>query len=264
MLVFNMDFLDSMPSVLSAFLVVVTSCALALLPYALARKMLLRRTDEHTKDLAGSVIFRISALHSLILALVFAQELLNYNEARNTITREAALVGDVYYDLQRYGESKTKSARNDLVEYTKIVLSREWETLAAGARLDDEAWRKWEAAYTKILQLSPETPREEALKGIMLERIREVSDLRNSRENAALSATHQLFLIAAIAGIVIISFAYFPFPPTGVNLTLLTIFGIYTGLVIYFIVAFANPFSGAGSIEPARFERLYEGMSKAA
>ena len=73
---------------------------------------------------------------------------------------------------------------------------------------------------------------------------------------------HGLFIFAAVAGIVIISFAYFPFPPTGVNLVLLTTFGVYTGLVIYFIIAFANPFSGAGYVEPVRLERLYEGMLK--
>lgn len=228
----------------------------------MARRVLLPRTDEQSRDLAGSVIFRISALHSLILALVFAQELLNFNEARTTMTREAALVGDVYYDLARYDEAGTRSARADLVEYTNIVLNREWSALAETSRLDEQAWEEWKSAYIRILDLVPETPRQEALKEIMLERIRELSDLRIKRENAALSGIHQLFLFAAVAGIVLISFAYYPFPPTGVNLTLLTVFGIYTGLVVWFIIAFANPFGGAGAIEPIRLERLYEGMVK--
>lgn len=257
-----MSFIHSMPNLLSASLIVLISCALALLPYALARKVLLPRTDDQTKDLAGSVIFRISALHSLILALVFAQELLNFNEARSTMTREAALVGDVYYDLKRYDEVSTKSAQADLVEYTDIVLNREWTSLGADARLDEQAWEKWKAAYTTILDLTPETPRQEALKGIILDRVRELSDLRIDRESAALSGVDGLFLFAAVAGIVIISIGYFPFPPTSVNLVLLTIFGVYTGLVIYFIIAFANPFSGAGYVEPVRLERLYEGMLK--
>jgi len=257
-----MGFIHSIPGPALAVLVVLVSCVLAIGPYAVARRTMLSRTDDQTRDLAGSVIFRISALHSLILALVFAQELVNFNEARTIMTREAALVGDIFYDLQRYDEAATKQAQADLVDYTAIVLGRERESLAADALLDEQAWEEWKSAYTIILELEPRDARQDALKDIMLDRIREISDLRISRENTALAGVHGLFLFAAVAGIVIISIGYFPFPPTRVNLTLLLIFGLYTGLVIYFIFAFANPFSGAGQIDAVRFERLYEGMSR--
>ena len=257
-----MSFLSSLPSVVLAAVIVLASCTLALLPYLLARKILLPRTDDHSKELAGSVMFRVGALHSLILALVFAQELLNFNEARHTMTREAAFVGNIYYDLKRYDDAATKSAQDDLIEYANIVLNREWETLSTSGRLVEQAWEKWKTAYLEILDLVPQNTRQEALKDIMVDQARELSELRLNRESAALVGTNQLFLFAAVAGIVIMSIAYFPFPPTTVNLTLLLTFGVYTGLVIYFIVVFSNPFSGPGVIEPIRFERLYEGMLK--
>lgn len=251
---------SSVPGFFLALIIVLASCALALLPYLLARKVLLSKSDELSKDLAGSVLFRVGALHSLILALVFAQELFNVNEARQTMTREAALVGDIYYDLKRYDDAGTKAAQTNLADYTSIVLTREWDTLAQQGRLDEEAWEEWKGAYMKVLDLEPANPRQEALKEIMLEHVRELSDLRILRESEALLGINDLFFIAAIAGIVIMSIGYFPFPPTTVNLTLLLLFGIYTGLVIYFIVAFSNPFSGPGYVEPIRLERLYEGM----
>ena len=250
----------TLPSIVQAIIVVLATCAVSLLPYILAQKFLLSRADGHSKELAGSIIFRVGALHSLILALVFAQELLNFNDAQHTMTREATLVGNIYYDLGRYDEFTTKSARTDLIEYTNIVLNREWEMLAADTRLDEQAWDKWESAYLKILDLVPTNTRQEALKGIMLNQIREISELRINRENASLAGTNKLFLFAAIGGIMVISIGYFPYPPTTVNLTLLLIFGIYTGFIIYFILAFSNPFSGAGYIEPIEFQRLYEGM----
>jgi len=133
-------------------------------------------------------------------------------------------------------------------------------SLASDGRLDQQAWREWEAAYLDILDLAPADHRQRALKTIMLERVREVSDLRSSWENAASAGTNALFLVAAVAGIAIVSISYFPFPPSSVNLMLLAIFGVYTGMVICFLVGFANPFSGAGYVEPLRFERHYEGM----
>lgn len=257
-----MTYIYSIPGPVLATIVIAISCGLATGSYGLGRIIMIPRTDEQTKDLAGSVIFRISALHSLILALVFAQELVNFNDARNNMTREAALVGDIFYDLQRYDDALTKSAQADLLDYTKIVLNKERQSLAENAELNEQAWEEWKSAYIAILDLEPGNARQEALKPIMLDRVREISDLRISRENNALSGVHNLFLIAAVTGIVIISFAYFPFPPTGGNLTLLLVFGLYTGLVIYFIFAFANPFSGVEQFESVRFERLYEGMTR--
>jgi hypothetical protein len=257
-----MRFLATETGLLLPVVIILVSCALALLPYFMARAILLPRTDDQSKDLASSVMFRVGALHGLILALVFAQELVNFNDVRHTLTREAALVGNIFYDLERYDKTTTQSARASLIEYTNIVLNREWDALAETGRLDEQAWDEWKTAYLAILDLAPQTPRQEALKGIMLDQVRELSELRLDREGSALVSTNNFFLLAAIAGIIIMSITYFAFPPNVVNLTLLLLFGIYTGLIIYFIIAFANPFGGAGFIEPVRFERLYEGMLK--
>ncbi|MDT8880550.1 hypothetical protein RSO68_13815 [Halomonas saccharevitans] len=259
-----MSLLAHLPNGLLIVVIVLVASALALLPYLLARRVMLARADQHSKDLAGSVLFRIGALHSLILALIFAQELLNFSEARHAMTREAALVGDIYYDLQRYDDETTASMQAHLVDYTAIVLEREWQGLAQEGRLDAQAWAEWESVYEAILDLVPETLRQESLRDIMVVQARELSELRINRETAALIGTNDLFFFAAIAGIVVMSIGYFPFPPTPVNLTLLLLFGVYTGLVLYFIVAFSNPFSAPGFVEPLRFERLIEAMRSAA
>lgn len=258
-----MSLFVELPDALVALLVVGASCALSLVPYLLARRLLISRTDERSADLAGSVLFRVGALHSLILALVFAQELLNFNETRHSMTREAALVGNVYYDLARFDDAATAPLRSHLRAYADIVRDREWRLLATESRLDPEAWTAWQLAYEGILDLEASGHRQTALRDIMIEQAREISALRISRESASLVTVNDLFLYAAVAGIVIMSIAYFPFAPTAVNLTLLLAFATYTGLVLYFIIAFSNPFSGGGIVEPVRFERLYEGMRQA-
>lgn len=257
-----MNLLSALPGGIAAIVLVLASCVLTVGPYLLVRRMMLPRSDETSKDLANSVLFRVGALHSLILALVFAQELLNFNEARQTMTREAALVGNIYYDLKRYDDAATRTAQGNLIEYTRIVLEREWKTLARDGRLDERAWDEWKGAYIAILDLVPGNLRQESLRNIMLDQVRELSELRINRETTALAGINPLFLFAAVAGIVIMSISYYPFPPTAVHLSLLLLLAVYTGLVIYFIAAFANPFGGAGYVEPVRLERLYDGMLK--
>ena len=96
-------------------LLVAGCCGLSLGSYAVARRVLLARADAQTHHLAGVVIATIATLPRLLLALVFAQALLNVNEARETMPREASLPGNVYDDLARYGGHETASARAALV-----------------------------------------------------------------------------------------------------------------------------------------------------
>lgn len=235
------------------------SIGLAIGAYAIGRAFLPSRADKESKDLANSVIIRVSALHSLILALVFAQELINYNEVRVTVAAEAALIGDVFYDLKRYDEKATRPIRRDVAEYVVQVMTNEWPRLAEGKGLHGGAWALWERIYQRILDLKPEAGRQTDLKRIMLADIRQVSGLRLKRLNASLSGLNPWFVSAAIVGILLTAISYFNFAPNAVSIVLISIFGAFTGLIMFFIFIFANPYSAPGAIEPRPFDRLTVG-----
>lgn len=254
-----MGIILALPSFVSALLVIGGTIAISIATYAVARWLLNPRAAPETKDLAGSVIFRVSALHGLILALVFAQELINLTQVRETASKEAALIGDVFFDLKRYDVDATLAIRKGLADYTAAVLDQEWESLARTKMLSGEAWGRWDAVYSAILDLEPRSRRQEDLRRIMLTDIRELSGLRRARENAAASGANTLFVTAALVGVVLTAVSYFTFPPSKVNILLLSIFSAYTGLVIFFIVAFANPYLEPGAIEPVGLERIFDG-----
>ena len=102
--------------------------ALALGTYAAARVVAVPRMGEDTKDLAGSMVFRVGALHGLILALVFAQELLQYRTLRIDLAREASALTDIHYDLGRYGGAAAE-ARPLAQRYAELAIGPEWESL---------------------------------------------------------------------------------------------------------------------------------------
>ncbi|EFL90757.1 DUF4239 domain-containing protein [Ahrensia sp. R2A130] len=251
-----MSALLSLPVVLSATVFIAVIIALSLATLAVTRKLVGHYATKETHDLAGSVLFRIAALHGLVLALVFAQELDSIKDVHNTSAREAAMVGDIYHDLKRYGGDDADSIRTELVSYAKVVVEKEWPALAGPRSLSIQAWKSWETTYEAILELTPETKRQERLLNFMLSDIRELSELREARENAALSETSTLFLVAAISGIVLISAAYFTWQITPVNLGLITAFAAYTGLILYFVIAFSNPYLAPGNAKPFGMERF--------
>lgn len=61
-----MEFLNALRIAVHVILVVAGCCFLSLVPYAVARRFLLSRADDQTRDLAGSVIAKIATPHSLI------------------------------------------------------------------------------------------------------------------------------------------------------------------------------------------------------
>jgi hypothetical protein len=214
--------------------------------------------EAHTKDLASSVIFRVAALHGLILALVFAQEMFDYQQIKSDGTMEANAVADVYFDAGRYGSESRTDIQKGLAKYLRIVIEDEWSSLASTGRLSQAAWDQWDAVYNKVLDLNPSSKRQESLRDNMLSRLHTIGEKRDRRENEGDDQLSSLFWLAAVSGVIFIALAYFPYPPQRHNLILICLFGLFTGVVVYFIYAFENPYSPPGAIAPTPFIRLYQ------
>ena len=146
-----------------------------------------------------------------------------------------------------------------MASYIVAVKDQEWSRLGERKGLDPQIWKMWQNVYHHILDLNPSTPRQTALRATLLADIRQISGLRRIRENASNNGLNPLFLFAALIGIVLTGIAYFTFIPNFVTLTLISIFGAYTGLVLFFIVAFSNPFAPPGNISPSAFKSLVAG-----
>ncbi|KUF12317.1 DUF4239 domain-containing protein [Pseudoponticoccus marisrubri] len=251
----------SLSSVLLPVLFIGGTIALAWIVYFTLRWLSGARFAEDTQTLAGSVIIRVAALHGLILALVFAQEMVDYHSLRSNLVAEATAVADIYNDIRRYGgEAETEGAiQNALSRYTRIVVEEEWQLLSENRPLSAEGWILRETIYLGVLDLVPETPRQEDLRRHMVAKAQLIAELRQERENTALHAVNALFWIAALAGVVLVTVPYFVFSPTRLHLLLLSIYGAFSGLVMFIIYAFADPFDTPGALEPVAFERLLEG-----
>lgn len=238
------------------------TAALTLLCYLLMRYLTGGDPEQHTKDLAGSVIFRVSALHGLILALVFAQEMVDYQQLKFESTVEANAIADVYFDARRYDPDLAATVQEPIKAYLELVVSREWRHLADGKGLYGPAWGQWDAAYEAVLDLKPADQRQESLRSHMLDRIHVISETRVKRENHATNAISAMFWFAALAGVVLIALAYYPYPVQRHNVILIVMFGAFTGLVLFFISAFSNPFDPPGAIGTGPYQRLVEQIAR--
>ncbi len=220
-------------------------------------------TDPTGKDreLAGAIVLRISSLHALILALVFAQEMIEYQQLKFESVTEANAIADIYYDADRYGSDEKQSIQQALFEYVQIVVDEEWHELGSTGELSQTAWSKWDSVYQRILDLTPTNPRQQSIREHMLVDVHSIADSRDKRANSGTDSISSIFWFAAISGVVFMALGYYPYPPDPRNLLLLCVLGAFTGIILFFIYAFSNPYNPPATLEPAAFERLLQEMA---
>ncbi len=78
---------------------------LTLAAYLLMRWFTGKDATGRDREFAGSIATRIAALHALILAFVFAQEMVEYQQLRISSATEANALADVYNDIARYDQA---------------------------------------------------------------------------------------------------------------------------------------------------------------
>lgn len=241
---------------LSATIVFFSIFFLVIAPYLISRHFWGKYSDEESETLASSIIFRTASLHSLILALVFAQEQINVFEVRRSTVKEGSAVADIFYDLKRYDPESTLSLQRQLAKYTQVVIEQEWELLSRG-ELSTTAWELWDNVYVGILDLQPSNNKQHTLRERMLTDVDLISLSRDFRQADYDSGITSLFWVVAIFGVVFVVLPYFVFKANKVNFILISTYAAFTSLVIYTIVVMSNPYKAPFVVEPKAMIRVF-------
>jgi hypothetical protein len=247
-------------SALIGIVFVMITVTIMLGSYYGARKLLSPGAEgDRTHDVAGSVATRIAALHGLILALVYAQELDDYKDVRASLAQEAVAVADIFNDINRYGGPPVEPIRAGLAQYVRTVVTVEWHELGEKKGLSAQAWVDWDQIYNQLLDLTPQSDRQTFLANRMRGRATDIAGFRQMRESSVLDRFSELFWAPALIGLVLLAVPFYVYRPTRTHMVLFAVFGAYSGMILFFIYAFSNPFAEPGKLEPLPFVRLLEG-----
>ena len=247
----------------SGLLFVVATFAVTFGAYFLAHRWLHGSVDQEARDLSSSMVFRVAAMHGLILALVFSQELANNNAINAGVVREANQLEGVFKDLEFFNASG--QARDDVAAikatmklYVEAIISDEWSSLNTDKRLNPLANDYWDQMYQQLLDLPASGDRQTWLRNRMLSKIDAIGLERDSREIAAATDINPIFWIVAFVGIAAIAAPYFVFEMNRVTGLLLIMYTAYVAAVLFFINMFDYPFSDFGMVRPAALQLFYE------
>jgi hypothetical protein len=248
--------MEILSDIVFGVLFIIFTVTLSLGSYVLARWVAGRGPYDRHKEMAGAMVSRIAALHGLILALVFAQEMSAYQRLEAQTAAEASAIADVFNDAARYDPTLLTGLQQDMREYLRVVIDTEWDQLGSGNGLSDAAWATWSTAYERVLDLTPQTPRQVSLRDHLLASLHAISSSRDMRAAEASTSVAHFFWIAALSGVVLIAIGHYIYPPERHNLLLLVMFSAYTGAILFLIFGFSNPYSPPASLQPAPLQSL--------
>lgn len=238
---------------------VISAILIALLIYALLRKIFGSRAGEEDHNLSSSVVARLSTLHALIIALIFAQEMNNYLNVVDMVIEESGVIADSYYGVKRFdGEAgDVKAIQHDIANYVHTVINDEWILLSQDKTLSDNAWKIYDRVDEAVLRLQVDSDYQNDVRRQILDDWDELSNIRRGREAAASREIPSLFWALAIIGYTAVIVPFYVFPPRSAHLVILSVFAGFNGLVFYFIIEMSEPFSGSVAIKPLVIERVY-------
>lgn len=248
-----MHWLLDLPAYLGAPVAMVGTALLGLVPFLVIGRVVQRyEVPETTREFAGRVAIRVGTLHALILALVFAEVQSRHMEIRHVVMLEAENVAHVYRNLEHFDDPRIEDLRALMAGYARAVVEQEWGVMAE-RRLSSEVALLQDRINDGVMDLAVDSRREQFLQAQMIEDLDAIEHHRQSRLLLGMHRLPALFWYTAFIGFLIVGAMSFVFAPTVPNMVIVCGYGLYTGLVMYVILAFSYPFTGPAAVDPSPF-----------
>lgn len=251
-----------LPPWLGGLVAMTIATVLGLAVYLVSYRLISRQSRDDLKDPTSNLFRVVGMLVSLMLSLAFAEVIVELRAVENAIEREAVAIGDTFEDLRRFDEPATRDIRVTLLAYARAVVEDDWPALAKnrlGHRTNELKMRLTE----RVMSLEPKTPIQEKLWSRILTDVDAISGHRLIRLDSAL-AKPPVYVIVVIFGFLVTMAFFGAYRPRLSLMSLVSLYTVFVGLVLYLIVALSDPFHGALGIEPTTFEHLVEALRSGA
>ena len=138
------------------------------------------------------------------------------------------------------------------------MVEDEWPALEQD-RLSTHAGSLLKQLESTVLQLEATGKNKETIWSRLIDDVDRISDFRLARLQHALPRP-PFFLTAVIFGFLITMVCFGVYAPNRVLLVLVSLYTVFVGLVIYFILAYSDPFEGVPGVDTAPIESVLQKM----
>lgn len=186
-----------------------------------------------------------AGLYSLLLAFVVVTAWQNYSNAATQIEDEISSLSNVMRDSGGLPERLRAPVRADTLGYVRLVVRREWGTLAHGDP-DLVSRLRYERIWDRLYGFEPRTEAQSTFFGRVVDRMNEVGRARRLRIYSSSAQVPALLWGVMVVGGVLSVFMLYLYRGGSVR-TQAVMIGIvagFIGFVMFLIYALETPFAG--------------------
>lgn len=227
-----------------------------LLTILIAKKVLSPHIEKQHEKI-GRLLFRVSAsLIAFLISLSYANERVAQSKIMDALEEEASLVGSTFVLLDELDPKEAKIIEEKLENYVILTIEDNWETLDTNPYFS-EAPQTLKAAYFTALRMTAETRKEQIIQAKLLSNFDEIIKLMQVRIYSNPVLMPSLVYILCI-GMFFMWIFYTVYRIDVISLGFITLYNIFLGVLIYFVLALSNPLVGPLKINAHAFEIIQE------
>jgi len=257
-----MPFIASLSEISLLILLLVGSIAFSLMCFFLTQKYC---TWLSLRD--GGIFGTIFAntmptLVGFIFAFVTVAAWQNHNALRDSVSKEAHTLFDLYQILGAYPSETKKIGQDEIISYTKSVINQEWPTLGK-SEFDVDAFKKLDRINSIFLNHKPTNLDGFAIHNEGLRLFSTYRDLRRNRiENANSYIEKPMWGALILSALFLILFsAFFKTRNIRIHAVMMALVGGSLGVMFFLLALLDNPFWGPSAIQSTPFQKTLESIA---
>jgi hypothetical protein len=214
--------------------------------------------DRRANEMVGFVLSSYSVFYGILVGLIAVAAYQNFGSVSDLVTREASSLSALYRDLSGYPQPIRGRLQDDLREYTRYEIERDWPQQQRGF-VPAEGTHRLRQFTDDLLSFEPAKPRDQTIHAETLRQVNNYMDDRRSRLNSVVVGIPAvLWWVVGIGALIAILLVAMLEMEIHVHLILGAALSMFLGLVIFLIAAMDHPFRGEVSVTPAPLRQVYE------
>jgi transcriptional regulator of NAD metabolism len=252
----------SLPTLVGAFVFMTITTALGMAVYYVTFQLHAKRHSDEAvkeiKDATGNLFRVVGWLFTLLLSLTFTDVVSELAVTETVIQSEAAAIDDVHHLLLRFNSPESQQTQGALADYVQAVIEDEWQTLANN-RLSNRAEKLLRQVEDGVLNLPTAGEVQKTLRSRAIEDVDRISDFRLARLQQS-REQKSIVLYVVLFGYLVTMVYFGIYQPRAALVSLLSLYTVFVGVILYFMLAMSDPFQGATAIDSAPLEYVLEAM----
>ena len=256
------DTLLSLPTVPGGLIFIALTTAIGMTVYYVIFRLHARRQSEaalkEVKDATSNLFRVVGWLFTLLLSLTFTDVVTELGVTETAIQSEALAIEDARHDLRRFGLEQTGEIRSLLIDYTQAVIDHDWSALSDN-QLSVHTDALMQQLGDAVLDLEAKSSSQETVQSRLITDVDRISNFRISRLQQARERPSSVLAVVFLGYLV--TMVYFGiYEPRSAMLSLLSLYTVFVGVIIYLILAMSDPFHGTMSVDSAPLEYVLQAM----